>query len=161
LSDNTAFAVPKDRQRVAVRLSTGVALEGEIFMESFAEGLSMHQKISAFIEDNNTFFPIKVLPGGTTEFINKHTIQLVEVSFPEDPENNYFAHFLMQHIPVTVYFNDGNTVSGELMAEVPQEKARLSDCLNLTGKFLNIKSGKKMCYINKEALQKVVYAVKA
>lgn len=161
LGDKTVFIVPTDRQSVTVRLSTGVMLEGEIFMESLSEGLSMHQKLSAFIENNNTFFPIKVTPGGNTQFINKTKIQLVEVSLPGDPETSYFAHLPMQNIPVTVYFNNGNSVSGELMAEVPQEKARLSDCLNLTEKFLKVKSGKKMCYINKEALQKVVHAVKS
>ena len=159
MSDTTAFQVPKDRQAVIVRLSPGVVVEGEIFMEAFSENLSIHQKISAFIEDTNSFFPIKVIPGGDTEFINKNTIQLVEVSVPDDPETSYFAHLLMQTIPVTAYFRDGDTVSGELMAEVPQEKARLSDCLNLREKFLKVKSGNKMCYINKKTLQKVVHAV--
>jgi hypothetical protein len=46
------------------------------------------------------------------------------------------------------------------MAEVPQEKARLSDCLNMSNRFLSIRTGATMCYINKDALQKVVHADK-
>jgi len=160
MSGKTIFAVPKDRQIVVVRLAQGAALTGEIFMESIAEGLSIHQKITSFIENSNTFFPIKLSPEGNTEFINKNMVQFFEVSLPEDPETSYFAHLLMQTIPVMVFLNDGSSVSGELMAEVPQEKARLSDCLNLNEKFLPVKSVGRMCYINKHALQKVVHAVK-
>lgn len=160
MSGNTAFAVPKDRQNVTVLLSPGTALAGEIFMESIAEGLSMHQKITSFIENSSAFFPIKLSPGGNTEFINKNKVQMFEVDLPEDPETSYFAHLLMQTIPVIVFLTHGSTVSGDLLAEVPQEKARLSDCLNLADKFLVVKSGKQMCYINKNALQKVVHAAK-
>lgn len=161
MSGNTAFAVPKDRQSVTVRLSLGATVEGEVFTESISEGLSIHQKVTAFIENSDAFFPIKVSPGGSAEFINKKNARIIEVSLPEDPETGYFAHLLMHTIPVMVFLNDGNTVSGELMAEVPREKARLSDCLNLPEKFLAVKSGKTMFYINKQALQKVVHAAKA
>lgn len=161
MNEKTVFAVPKDRQSVTIRLSRDAALAGEIFMESIAEGLSIHQKVTSFIENSNTFFPLKLSPEGSTEFINKNKVQVFEVNLPEDPETSYFAHLLMQTIPVMVFLTDGSTVSGELLAEVPQEKARLSDCLNLTDKFLVVKSGERMCYINKEALQKVMHAAKA
>jgi len=160
MNGEAAFAVPKDRQNITVRLSQGAPLVGEIFMESIAEGLSIHQKITSFIENSTAFFPIKLAPGGSTEFINKNKVQVFEVSMPEDPETDYFAHLLMQTIPVTVFLNDGSTVSGELLAEVPQEKARLSDCLNMTEKFLVVKSGERMCYVNKSAVQKVVHREK-
>jgi len=161
MNTSAAFAVPKDRQVVTIRLSGNATLEGEIFIESISEGLSIHQKVTAFLEDNNAFFPIKVIPRGNTEFINKKQVRSVEVNFPENPETSYFAHLFMHTIPVTAYFYDGHTLSGELMAEVPREKARLSDCLNLASGFINLKTDNKMCYINKEALQKVVHLAKA
>ena len=160
MSEKTVFAVPKDRQNVTVRLSSAVAILGEIFMESMAEGLSIHQKLSSFIENGSIFFPLKLSSGGGTEFINKKKTQVIEVSLPENPEANYFSHLLMQTIPVTIFLTDGSAMSGDLMAEVPQEKARLSDCLNLPEKFLAVKSGGLMCYINKGALQKVVHGSK-
>jgi hypothetical protein len=43
------------------------------------------------------------------------------------------------------------------MAEVPREKNRLSDCLNLPHRFLSVKTGGKILYINKKAIQKVVH----
>ena len=156
MSDNTAYAVPKDPQRVTVRLNKGVALEGEIFLEYTSEDLSRHQKISAFLESGNAFFPLKKGSDGT-EFISKKNVRAVEVTFPEDPENSYFSLRPMHAIPVLAIFSDGDSVRGLLLAEVPDEKARLSDCLNLPDKFLNVRENGTMCYINKNALQKVVY----
>jgi hypothetical protein len=161
MSENTAFAVPKDRQVVTIRLSQSMVLEGEIFLELISEGLSIHQKVTAFLENNNAFFPVKMIPGGGTEFICKKNVQTVVVDFPADPETGYFARLPMHTIPVTAHFRDRNTLSGELIAEVPQEKARLSDCLNLPNIFLSVKTDGKMCYINKDALQKVSHKDKA
>jgi hypothetical protein len=161
MSVNTVFTVPKDRQGVTIRLDKGAALEGEIFLESVSDDLSVHQKVTAFLENNNAFFPVKVNSSGNTEFVNKKNVRMVDVDFPEGPDTNYFSFRIMRAISVTALFSDGEAVSGELMAEVPEEKARLSDCLNLPDKFLSVKAGGKMRYINKEALQKVVHTDKA
>jgi hypothetical protein len=160
MSGNTAFTVPKDRQAVTVRLQKGEKLEGEIFLEYMVSGLSTHQKVTAFLENENLFFPIKIIATGMTEFINKKTVQTVDVGVPEDPETGYFSHLLMHTIRVTARFCDGTMVSGDLMAEVPQEKARLSDCLNMSNRFLSVHTGSTMCYINKDSLQKVMHADK-
>ena len=160
MNTSAAFAVPKDRLTVTLRLSREILIEGEIFLESIAEGLSIHQKLTAFLENSSVFFPIKIIPEGVTEFISKRSVRTIEVNFPDEPEAGYFAHLHMHTIPVKVFFHDGDSTSGELMAEVPKEKARLSDCLNLPGRFIDVRTGKKMCYINKEALQKVVYTDK-
>lgn len=157
MSGNTAFAVPKDRLSVSIRLEKGVMLSGEIFLEYVSDTVSMHQKVTAFLENDNAFFPIKVGTGGT-EFVNKTHIRYVEINLPDDPDANYFSFRPMQAIPVNAQFGDGDTVNGELVAEVPAEKARLSDCLNLQNKFLSVKTVDKMCYINREMLQKVIHA---
>ena len=157
MSGNAAFTVPKDRLSVSVRLENGVTLNGEIFLEYFSDTVSLHQKVTAFLENDNAFFPIKV-GSGDTEFVNKTHVRYVEINFPDDPDANYFSFRPMQTIPVNAQFGDGDTVKGELVAEVPAEKARLSDCLNLQNKFLSVKTADKMCYINRDTLQKVIHA---
>jgi hypothetical protein len=157
MSGNAAFAVPKDRLNVIIRLEKGISLQGEIFLEYFSDSVSLHQKVAAFLENETLFFPIKVSTGGT-EFLNKQHVRCLEVLFPDDPDASYFSHRPMQAIPVNVIFPDGETISGELIEEVPAEKARLSDCLNMQNKFLNVKTATTICYLNKQALQKVVHA---
>ena len=155
-----AFAVPKDRQGVTVRLDRGVTIAGEVFLESVSDFLSIHQKVTAFLENDTAFFPIKISDSGRTEFINKKNVWTVEVGFPEDPQTDYFSHLHMHAITVTAHFRDGSVVNGDLMAEAPREKARLSDCLNMSNNFLCLKTDEKMCYLNKAALRKVVHADK-
>jgi hypothetical protein len=157
MSGNAAFAVPKDRLSVVLQLGKGIAIEGEIFLEYVSDTVSLHQKVVAFLENENQFFPIKVNTGGT-EFMNKAYVRCLEVLFPDDPAADYFSHRPMQTIPVNVLFPDGETIAGELIEEVPAEKARLSDCLNLQNRFLSVKTSSTMRYLNKDALQKVIHA---
>ena len=79
---------------------------------------------------------------------------MVEVHYPEEEES-----FSLMHVElVTVIFRDGTQVSGDLMADVPQERKRLSDSLNLTGRYLCTRAYGKVCYINKKAVLKVISA---
>jgi hypothetical protein len=160
MNGNAAFAVPKDRQEVTVRLDRGETLTGEIFLEYMAAELSAHQKISMFLENDNVFFPLKVNTSGGTEFVNKNNVWTVDVVIPDSTGNDFFSQLLMHTIPIMARFADGVAITGELMAEVPQEKARLSDCLNMSNTFLSVRTNGIMRYINKQALQKVIHADK-
>lgn len=156
MNENPVLAVPMDRQNVTLRLDTGAILEGEIFLEYVPDISSVHQRITAFLESGNAFFPLKRV-NGNTEFVNRKKVQTLEVKCPERPDARYCESRIMNTIPVTAIFSNGDTISGELMAEVPQEKARLSDCLNLPSTFLEVKTDSTIYYINKEALQKILY----
>jgi hypothetical protein len=76
MSGNAAFTVPKDRLSVSIRLEKGVTLNGEIFLEYVSDTVSLHQKVTAFLENDNAFFPIEVGSGGT-EFVNKTHVRYV------------------------------------------------------------------------------------
>ena len=160
MNDQTALAVPKDRQDVTVHLSDGGVLEGTIFLEYSQAERTLLQKVTAFLEAGNTFFPLRLTEGGATEFINKKNVRNVELAYSADAEKDSLALSLMYQVEVTAIFANGSAISGALLAEVPLEKARLSDCLNLPNRFLSVKVDSKICYINKSALQKVVYPEK-
>jgi hypothetical protein len=70
---------------------------------------------------------------------------VLEVAVSDDEP----AYQLMHIEDITTLFTDGTALSGALLAEVPKEKARLSDCLNLPESFLSIKREKTLCYLNK------------
>ena len=147
------FAVPKDKQLVTVHLIGGETRTGNIFLEYFPEALTLHQKIKMFLEDGNRFFPL-TSEGMPPAFINKERVCMLEVAVPdEEPSYN-----LMHIEDITTLFTDGTALSGALQAEVPKEKARLSDCLNLPESFLSVKTEKTICYLNKSTIQKVIYS---
>lgn len=159
-SDASSFAVPKERQEVTVQLDSGESLRGAIFLEFSAEGLATHQKVSDFLKNGNSFFPLALIGSGATEFINTINIRYVELVYQADQNGDDLSLSLMHIENITAVFMDGSTMNGALMAEVPKEKARLSDCLNLAGKFLSVRVNGKICFVNKGALRKVVYAGK-
>ncbi len=147
------FAIPKDKQLVTLHLIGGETMTGNIFLEYFPEASTLHQKVKAFIEDGNRFFPLTT-DGSPTAFINKERVNLLEVASSEEEP----AYQLMHVEDITALFTDEAALSGELLAEVPKEKARLSDCLNLPEAFLCVKKEKALCYLNKRAIQKVIYS---
>ncbi|HTG01115.1 MAG TPA: hypothetical protein VK654_11085 [Nitrospirota bacterium] len=150
---DSGLAVPKDRQAVVVHLDTGDSIEGDIFMESSGSGTSSHQKILRFLSEGARFFP--VMTASSTVFLNRTAIRSVEVIIPTGPGTVFFPHLLMHTVPVTVDYKDNSTLSGQLMAEVPPGRGRLSDCINIPSSFLSIYTGGKMYYVNKDSVVKI------
>ena len=154
MNDNRELAIPKEKQLVTVFLLGGDTIEGNIFLEYNPSAQSPHQKMMAFLENEKDFFPLS--SGSMPEFISKSAIRMVEVHYPEDEEAFNIMHVEL----VTVIFRDGTQVSGDLLADVPDQRRRLSDCLNLTGRFLCTRAYGKVCYISKQAILKVISAGK-
>ena len=147
------FAVPKEKQLVSVHLIGGELREGNIFLEYYPDARSLHQKMCAFLEDKKDFFPLSA-GSGIPDFINKQAIRMVEILFPEEETSFDIMHVEL----VTIIFLDGAQVSGDLLADVPKEQARLSDSLNLSGNYLCTRVYGKICYVNKKAVLKVLSA---
>jgi hypothetical protein len=154
MAERSDLAVPKEKQLVTVHLLGGDTIEGNIFLEYHPDLRTQHLKMMAFLENQTDFFPLS--SGRTPEFISKSAIRMVEVHNAVDE-----ASFDIMHVElVTVIFRDGTQVSGDLLADVPDQRRRLSDCLNLTGRFLCTRAYGKVCYISKQAILKVVTASK-
>ena len=154
MADHSEFTVPKEKQLVTVYLLGGNMIEGNIFLEFNPDARTLHQRIMAFLQNQTDFFPLS--SGNTPEFISKSAIRMVEVHYPEDEDAFNIMHVEL----VTVIFSDGSQVSGDLLADVPEQRRRLSDCLNLTGRFLCTRAYGKVCYISKQAILKVITAGK-
>ena len=154
MAEQREFAVPKEKLMVTVHLLGGESLSGNIFLEFYPDARTLHQKLVAFLEDANDFFPLS--RANATDFICKSALRMMEVS---DYEGD--ASFEIMHVElVTVIFRDGNQVSGDLLADVPEQRRRLSDCLNLPGRFLCTRAYGKVCYISKQAVLRVLSAGK-
>jgi hypothetical protein len=154
MAERSEFAVPTEKQLVTVYLLGGDTIEGNIFLEYNPDARTLHQRMMAFLENQTDFFPLS--SRSMPEFISKSAIRMLEVHYPEDEK----AFDIMHVELVTVIFRDGNQVSGDLLADVPEQRRRLSDSLNLTGRFLCTRAYGKVCYISKQAILKVITAGK-
>lgn len=150
--------VPKDKISVMVHLEKGEKLEGLIFLEDRPYVQRPYQKVISFIEDENLFFPLVLNGGGRVEFINKTNILMLECAplVQEEADDLYIGSMHIEKI--IALFVDGTSISGSFMAEVQEDKDRLSDCLNLQNRFLKLKVEDKFFFLNKMRLQKVMYA---
>ncbi len=157
MADSGVYAVPKFRQKVTVHLDAAATVTGSIFLEPAPGANTAHHKVAAFLEDETMFFPLTLQEGAPPEFIRKRNIRMIEVNYGADEELKT-ALSLMQRKEIKAVFTDAGSISGELLSEVPVEKARLSDCLNLPHHFLVLQTGENtICYVNKYLLRKVVY----
>ena len=149
------FAVPKEKQQVKIQLLGGETLAGNIFLEYKPEAVTVYQKVSSFIEDRTGFFPIaigEVKP----QIIGKTSVKILEIDYPEDE-----SIFSLKRIEnVSVMLSDGSRIDGLLMADVPEERDRLSDCLNLPERFLSLRLSGKILFVNKSLVRKVLYSAK-
>ncbi len=153
MSEHREFVVPKEKQKVTVHLTGGETRSGNVFLEYHPEAPALYEKISIFLEDKNEFFPLAA-DGGGLQFINKRSIRMMEVEYPAEE-----SAFSLMHIEkITAVFSDGSHLDGMLMADVPSEKDRLSDCLNLPARFLIVRVNDRVHFINKDAVRKVTSA---
>ena len=153
--------VPKDKLNVSVQLEGGAKIDGMIFLEESPYMQQIYQRVISFLEDENQFFPLILDNGKKVEFINKTNVMMMECEYQDEQRTDDFYMAVVHIENVTAIFADGTRISGALMAEVPEDKARLSDCLNLSSRFLKLRVDEKFFFINKNQLQKVLYADKA
>lgn len=147
------FAIPKEEEPVRVRLETGLVLEGHIFLEITPFERSKQQRMASFLEEGGNFFPFLITGAGTTIFINMESVLSVEAGYVEPDPLKHITPMIIEEVTAT--FTVGGEISGVLLAEVPVEQSRLSDCLNLPYKFLTIRADDIVYYINKKMVQKI------
>lgn len=150
------FNVPKDSFSVAVRLEHAPLTEGFIFLERFPTEDTARKKLVLFLESEQLFFPFSNSETGKTEFINKKLLRSIELHLDEEKNDGDVAVDFAHREPITAILEDGETIDGELLAEVPEEKSRLSDCLNMNGLFLNLLVDGAIVFLNKRIVEKVV-----
>lgn len=150
---NGGFAVPKEKQAVTVHLLGGESLQGNIFLEYKPETVTLYQKVASFLEEDASFFTV-VPDAGGPQFIAKACLRMLELESAEDES----AFSLKRIENIIAVLCDGSRIEGALMADVPEEKARLSDCLNLSERFLSVRAGGKVLFVHKPLVLKVLYA---
>ncbi len=146
MTGHTPYAVPKEKLGVTIHFESGAVLRGFIFLEYTTAIMSARQKVSLFHEQDSAFFPLLLDDSGRTEFINKSKIRMLEAEYPQEDDDEADSS-LIRTINIIVVFNDGAMLSGGLLAEVPEQSARLSDCLNLPNQFLSLRVGRNALYV--------------
>lgn len=150
----SVFVVPKDKQRVAVRFDSGQTEEGSVFLERCADSRDVSRKMTSLLEreDAGVFLPFQ-REDGATEFLNIGHVVSIGIDCADERSLTFYVR-----LNVRMTLSDGNAITGTLLAEAPQEKSRLSDCLNMPSRFITVMTAGKLLYVNRRMVEKVVLA---
>lgn len=148
------LSIDKNKVQVAVTFTDGSKGKGEIFLAHQAGGHYGGQKVADLLNGDKAFLPIS-LESGAVEFISKSQILTVEGEVVSAEDEEMLSSGLINQIDVTVVTSGNQTIIGTLLAEVPEERSRLSDCLNLPEQFIRLNSESRYLHINKAMIKKI------
>lgn len=149
------LSVQKDRANVTVILPDTTKLKGEVFLASYSESHYGHQKVADILEGEKCFIPLSLKEENRVEFVNINQVVIMEgeLSTPEDEEKLSMGLYHIEKVKVT--FANEETFEGAMISEVPRERSRLSDCLNLESKFMSMIKNGRYFYLNKSMITRV------
>ncbi|MDH3975453.1 MAG: hypothetical protein OEV42_14335 [Deltaproteobacteria bacterium] len=149
------LSVQKDKATVTAILPDKTKLKGEVFLASYSESHYGHQKVADILEGEKVFIPLSLKDEGRVEFLNKDQIVIMEgeLSTPEDEEKLSMGLYHIEKVKIS--FANSENFEGAMISEVPKERSRLSDCLNLEGKFISMIKNGRYFYLNKNMISRV------
>ncbi len=149
------LSVRKNRATVTAVFSDGTKIRGEVFLASYSETHYGHQKVADILEGEKLFIPVSIREEDRVEFINKSLVMILEgeLSSAEDEEKLSIGLYHIEK--VRVVFINGEIMEGAMLSEVPRERSRLSDCLNLPDGFISMIKGGRYFYLNKKMVVRV------
>jgi hypothetical protein len=115
------------------------------FLQAFADGHSGRELILDLLNSESPFLSLENANTGRFVLVNKQRIVCVEPEGRDLVEGTVFT----REIPVLVEMWDGRTLQGVFPVELPPERSRLSDHLNLTPAFLYLLGEKQDFIVNK------------
>ncbi|MBE9535988.1 MAG: hypothetical protein IMF07_02310 [Proteobacteria bacterium] len=148
------WSIDKNKIQVSITFADGSRGKGEIFLAYHAGEQHGGQKVADLLNGDKAFLPIS-LESGSVEFISKSQILTVEGELVSVEDEEVFSSGLIHQKDVVVVTSGNQTIVGSLLAEVPEERSRLSDCLNLPEKFIRIKAESRYLHINKAMIKKI------
>lgn len=148
------LSIKKEKIEVIVTFADGAKSKGDIFLAPFSGEHHGHQKVADILNGDKVFLPIS-MENGAVEFISKAQIMTIEGELIADEDKEMLSAGLIQQIDVSVVTSKNQSIIGALLAEAPQERSRLSDCLNMPEKFIRIQAESRYLHINKAMIKKI------
>lgn len=122
------YRIEKVRHHVKLLLGSGIEVEGDIFLQSFARFRAGPEEPLDVLNDAAPFLPV-VRASDQLLLVQKSQIALVSTPLPES-EDPAEAGTIGMHVEIT--FVNGETRTGSVFPELRADRPRLIDFLNNT-----------------------------
>ena len=124
--------INKLRRRAKVRGSEGSEIDVNFFLREIAENHSGREIILDILNSKAIFISVERLNTNEVFFLNRRKVVCVELHERDLIEEMMLA----PEIPVQVTLVNGQSIKGSFFLEMPPERSRLSDYLNLSPQFI-------------------------
>jgi hypothetical protein len=121
------YHIEKVRRRVEVTLANGRRLEGDVFVQAYNRFRGGTEEAVDLLNDDSFFLPL-VVDSGAAYLVQKTQIATVITSLPEGDDAAERGVIGMR---VEITLIDGSVHTGSIFPEVPADRTRLIDVLNV------------------------------
>jgi len=146
--------VPTRRIEVDVRLADGGHLLGYMFLTEAPYQSGRPEDVINILNDERTFLPFASdHPTSSPVALNKEHIVLVEVeSAPSAMLGSSLGHVDEEGCDRTLLLVDGQRVTGDICVDTPPHASRLLDKLNLSGRFLALRTTGGYAFVQRQQI---------
>ena len=137
------YRLEKVEEDIVLFLNDGVVLEGVVFLSPLAYGHSGRQTLLELLLEVERFLPVRDREG-QVRLINRQSITHVRYVPGEDEEHSAFG----KQAGVRLVFFGGEALEGTVTLDIPEEKLRIKDYLNMAPTFFALDSGHAHYIIN-------------
>jgi hypothetical protein len=123
-----------------------------LFLAAQAETHSGYERPSDLLEGPSGFLPA-LDEGGDGIIVRRSALVVVSVSAGHEPGSGLEGEGDVRpgsRMQVEVTLHDGTVLEGEVVYAMPEGRSRLIDFLNAPGRFLPLRDGETLHFINKE-----------
>jgi hypothetical protein len=149
------LAVERRTVEVAIRFPGQEVVRGHLFLALTAKGHAGRETVLDLMNEPEPFFVLKVEGQPPVRMINKERIIEVEVDTAGEYEEDQAAASLAKEEEMALTFQDGFTLAGRALVEMPPTKSRLIDFLNYTERFFALRDDRTTHIVNRKHISHV------
>jgi hypothetical protein len=137
--------VEKIKRKVTLCRSDGMKLCVNLFLSPYAEEHSGRELILDILNSHLVFLPVEDISTGAIFFLNKSGVMFLEI-----PERDLAEETVLNpEKSVQVELTNHETMNLSLFMEMPEDRSRVSDYLNLSPGFIYLCGKEKDIILNK------------
>lgn len=143
------YRIEKGRVPVALTMLDGTRLSGDMFVQAYARNRHGREQAPDIMNEAEPFFPLAI-SGGATVLVAKDQVQEVELAPAERVPSDDDLGARLAEVEITLV--SGLVRSGSVLLELPIDRPRLLDFLNLNRsreRFLTLQTGDGVRLLNR------------
>lgn len=150
------LVVEKRMVPVTMRCRDQQVIKGELFLSLTAKNHTGRETVLDFMNEPEDFFVLKVATAAAINIINKARIMDISVPLELELAEVDMEAMGIKEEPMTIVFNDNFKLTGKSFIDLPPEKARAIDFLNLEQRFFLLVTDSAAHVINRRHISYVI-----